>query len=436
MTGIGSSINPHHTGYEGSGMSFGPPPVGFGSSSGPAWTPPTAIERALLEAKGREDWAAYFTTLAQNRLYFEIRRDKADAEPGGTFPVFGHDLRTGGQVWAVYTAGMLPAPEPDRVFDRERLGWFATVWRPTDPPFIVVNPGSPCEAFLPTAPPNSAAWSQYDPRVGDPDPKHVLRALHVGGPLHGPVAHGLACGALLCVNNGSFWNAVAWHGTGYPNERKLLREWWGITTRAEWLSALAGLLACESHSGVWEFALQLRRTIARDFGGHVDVGYWRQAAANVIRANSEGSVVITEDGATKTEPRPESETEARIVGVQRLIGRIARYEARMRADGVLDDKRYVSSVDAWDLGRASKMARWGLGARFGTLEEAEAAVIRAGRSAALSYKSWPDFSAGYILGRCLHFDDEEFGDWYTEMVDAHRILMSDSGSPWLNIPFR
>lgn len=108
----------------------------------------------------------------------------------------------------------------------------------------------------------------------------------------------------------------------------------------------------------------------------------------------------------------------------------------MRADGVLDENRYVSSVEAWDLGRASKMARWGLGARFGTLREAESAVIQAGRSAALSYRSWQDFSAGYILGRALHFDDEEFGEWYQSMVEAHRILMSEPGSPWLNIPFR
>jgi hypothetical protein len=182
--------------------------------------------------------------------------------------------------------------------------------------------------------------------------------------------------------------------------------------------------------------LSLRRTIARDFGGHVDVGYWRQAVANVLRARSGGSVAINAEGVTKTEPEPSSEVEARIEGVQHLIGRITRYEARMRADGVLDENRYVASVDAWDLGRASKMARWGLGARFGTLHEAEAAVIEAGRSAALSYRSWHDFSAGYILGRCLHFDEEEFGEWYTNMVDAHRILMSAPSSPWLNIPFR
>ncbi|TQK96441.1 uncharacterized protein DUF1266 [Streptomyces puniciscabiei] len=385
----------------------------------------------------RGDWVAYFARLAENRLFFEIQKDKADATPSATYAVFGHDPRViGGRIWAVYTEGMLPTPEPHRVFDWNFVEWFPKVWKPTDPPFIVVNPGSPCEAFLPSAPPHSAAWAQFGEQAPDRKRSQQLHTLRFGGPLHGTVAHGLACGALLCVHNGSFWNAMAWHGMGYPGERKRLREWWGITTREEWQYYLRDLLACDQHSSVWDFALRLRRTIARDFGGYVDVGYWRQAATNVIRATSEGTVVVSEEGVTKTEPRPESEVQARIEGVHRLIGRITRYEARMRADGVLDENRYVFSVDAWDLGRASKMARWGLGARFGTLEEAESAVIQAGRAAARSYKSWRDFSAGYILGRSLHFDEEEFGPWYEDMVSAHRILMSDPDSPWLTIPFR
>lgn len=107
----------------------------------------------------------------------------------------------------------------------------------------------------------------------------------------------------------------------------------------------------------------------------------------------------------------------------------------MCADGVLPENRFVSSVEAWDLGRASTMARWGLGARYGTPQEAEAAVVKAGRAAVLSCRSWRDFSAGYVLGRAPHFDDEEYGTWYTDMVDAHRILMSQADSPWLTVPF-
>ena len=418
-------------------MSFGPSPAGFGPPAPPAWTPPTETERALAEARARGDWPAYYDVLARVRLYYVMSRESYDAQPDRTHRTFARDPRTGAERWELFTDGMLPAPRPDLVYSRASLHWIAEAWNPRCPPTIVINPNTPTELPLPYGPPGTTDWSRAAERVGAaPATAMRLRALHVGGALHGPVAHGLACGALLCVSNGSLWNALAWHGSGYDGERRRLREWWGITNRAEWQHHLRNLLACEASSSVWEFALSLRRTIARDFGGHVDTGYWRQAVATVIRANSEGATVITEDGVTKTDPRPASETEARITGVQRLIGRITRYEARMRADGILAEGRYVTSVEAWDLGRASKMARWGLGARFATLPETESAVIRAGRAASLAYRSWADFSAGYILGRCLHFDEEEFGDWYQDMVSAHRILMSEAGSPWLNIPFR
>ncbi|MGW6733471.1 DUF1266 domain-containing protein [Streptomyces sp. NPDC055013] len=418
-------------------MPFGPPPTGFGSPVSPAWTPPTAVEQALLYAKSREDWGAYFEVLARNRLYFEIRRDRVDARRRDIQPVFDHDSRVpGGRVWAVYTEGLLPVPEPHRVFDWNVLEWFAQTWDLTDPPMIVVNRGSPCEAFLPSAPPHSAAWAQYTGWTGGPSDKAALRTLRLGGPLNGPVAHGLACGAHLIVHQGLPWNALAYHGQGYPAERQMLRKSWGITSHTEWQEQQRALLATDGANPVWEFALGLRRAIARDFGGYVETGYWRDAAARVLRARAAGETVLTPDGVIRTEPVPAAKTETHIKGVQHLIGRITRYEARMRADGVLGAGQYVTSADAWDLGRASCMARWGLSTRYCILPEAEAAVVEAGRNAARCYESWRDFSVGFILGRCLQFDNEKFGGWYEDMVTVHRILMSDPGSPWLNIPFR
>lgn len=68
-----------------------------GTSLGSAClAPPTVIEQALLEAKTREDWPAYFETLAREPLYHEIQRDKTDADPSRTFSVFGYDPRVGG----------------------------------------------------------------------------------------------------------------------------------------------------------------------------------------------------------------------------------------------------------------------------------------------------------------------------------------------------
>lgn len=127
------------------------------------------------------------------------------------------------------------------------------------------------------------------------------------------------------------------------------------------------------------------------------------------------------------------QVEAQIAGVQRLIGRVARYEERYRADGLLADGKFVHTVAAWDYGRAAGMARWGLGARYCTQQETEDAASRASSAGRASYRSWEEFSAAFILGRCLHFDQEEFGEWYQNMLRAHEILTTDPASPWLTI---
>ncbi|MDQ0763462.1 hypothetical protein [Streptomyces canus] len=46
----------------------------------------------------------------------------------------------------------------------------------------------------------------------------------------------------------------------------------------------------------------------------------------------------------------------------------------MRADHILGDGQHVTSADAWDVSRASCMARWGPSTRYSSLPEAEATV--------------------------------------------------------------
>ncbi|MCZ1006558.1 DUF1266 domain-containing protein [Streptomyces lydicus] len=68
-------------------------------------------------------------------------------------------------------------------------------------------------------------------------------------------------------------------------------------------------------------------------------------------------------------------SDAQVAGVKQLIGRITRYEGRFRADGILAASGRVRSVLAWDYGRTSWMARWGVGARFTDIPEAEEALV-------------------------------------------------------------
>ncbi|QKV96567.1 DUF1266 domain-containing protein [Streptomyces sp. NA02950] len=420
----------------GEGLAAGPEQHG-GHGAMAAWQAPSRVERELYEAKNRGDWSAYFDVLARTDLFVADSYTRLQAHPRTVrfTPYWYQQVRA--ECLPVLTEGMLPAPHPETVFLSQSLGWFADEWRHDDPPWIVINPGTPCETFFPAGPAQRALWKQHAQNASGCGHSHLeLRGLDTGGATEGPVAHGLACAALLFVKNGELWNAMAYHGGGYTSERNRLKEWWGVTSREEWQRTQEVLLTAEMISGVWEFALGVRRSLALDFAGPVGVDHWRAVAERVLRRNAaEAEFRITPDGVTKAEPRESSEVEAQVAGVQRLIGRIARYEARFRADGLLAEGKFIRTVEAWDYGRASGMARWGLAARFCTLPEAEHAVLRASRAAQANYRSWEEFSAAYILGRCLHFDEEEFGSWYEDMLTAHRILTTDPASPWLTLPF-
>ncbi|MFG2179464.1 DUF1266 domain-containing protein [Streptomyces abikoensis] len=412
------------TGAQLGGRPAGLPPM----PASPPWQAPTDVEQGLYQARTRGDWAAYFDVLAATKLYHSMPREVADQLDGRVQRSSYWEPRTGTYCYAFWTHGMLPVPVPDQVFFRGGLGWIAEEWARSDV-MLAVNPGTPCEAFFSATPAHRDIWQEHARRAPT-DKGGVLRTLRVGGPLEGEVARGLACGALLCVSNGSIWNAMGWHGTGYVSERERLKEWWGITSHDDWKAAQESLLQGTSGS-VWEFVLEIRRTLSRQYGGLIDVAHWRQATERVMRHNMErvgGDESGTADRA--------DDLEAEVRRVQQLIGRITRYEARFRADGLLGEGKQVRSTLSWNFGRASKMARWGLGARYCDLEEAEWAVIRAGRVSRVNYKSWEDFSVGYILGRCLHFDEEEFGSWYQDMLDAHRILMTAPESPWVTIPWK
>ncbi|WP_030694094.1 DUF1266 domain-containing protein [Streptomyces globisporus] len=403
------------------------------------WQAPSIIERGLYEARLRGDWPTYYDLVADADLYLPQPRHQADAEPDLTFFRPYRDPRTRSACLAVHTAGMLPVPAPDPVFVIRNLGWFARFWEPGDPAYLVVNPGSPCEGVLPATPEGRALWRHHFEKgeglVGLA--RDAVHTLEVGGPRQGQVAFGLAVGAQLFVQNGQFWNALANHGNGYRQEREQLDQWWGVTSREDWARTQERLLRADMVSGVWEFVLGLRHSLARDFAGTVSVDHWREAAERVVRLRAEEAAEprLTPDGVTRGRATSPSSLAAEVEGVHRLIGRITRYEARFRADGLLPEGAYIRSAEAWDYGRASAMARWGVAARYCTLPEAEAAVIRAGRLVHVNYRSWTDFSAGYALGRCLHFDEEEFGEWYDKTLRTHRALTTEPTSPWLTIPW-
>ncbi|QFG26595.1 DUF1266 domain-containing protein [Actinomadura sp. WMMB 499] len=230
----------------------------------------------------------------------------------------------------------------------------------------------------------------FDVLVTDPD-----------GAGWGALAAALAVGAHLAVGNGVAWNTLG--DRGARDDRALLERDWGVTDAAGWREQVRALLDAENSDPAVQMVLDRREPGMRPAS-------WRAAIAGWC-----------------AERNVSEETTRRVI---ELSGLILRYEERFRADGLLGPDEPVRSVYGYDFGRAVNMARWGLGAGYCDADEAEKCVMTAGQRAHRVYGSWESFSAGYVLGRMLRFDEGEFGQWYARSVVGHRVLAEDPASPW------
>ncbi|MDK0518022.1 DUF1266 domain-containing protein [Streptomyces sp. ML-6] len=378
-----------------------------------AWAAPTAIEHLLHEAGARGDVEAQLRVLAGAGLHILAPKAEVDADPD---MVVWRSARDGaGRSWRqVLTHGMLPPWHPEWVFHRVSLKWVAEFGWSDPRESLVVNPGSPVQVLLPTTAQHRAMWLRCYAENDRPSGGRLIALRH--GALHGPLAHGLACGAHLAIGNGVPWNEVGAVYHGYSDELELLREAWGITERTGWQEQLNYLLDGRNSPPEPDFALRVRERLRASLGGPPPVDLWRETAAGHAQDLGLGHDTV--------------------LRVEELVRRIVRYEARFRADGLLAPDGAVTTTVAYDYGRAVNLARWGLSARFCHPHEAEQAIVHAGALSRSAYTSWESFSAAYTLGRVLRFDDEQYGTYYEQNVTAHHLLAGDEGSPWRNIPWR
>ncbi|GAA0943938.1 hypothetical protein GCM10009560_57710 [Nonomuraea longicatena] len=388
---------------------------------GRPWQAPAALEErlyGLCQAREAGDERAsydYLRVIAAQGLYRPV-----PIHAGVDAPPVVITLSDGTRVVVVYTAGVLPQPHDEIVYEFVTLHRLGRLW-PDDVEALGVNLQTPCEAWFAFDEEEREIWTELTQDLFRPDDlADRVETRRTGTPADKETLRGLACGAHLCYANGDAWNTLDWHGAGFSAEVERLAESWGITDHDSWADTQQRLLACEVSPWAWDFTLDARTWLLQQFG-RADITLWRDTVEQTLRDRISGSV-------------PEEEIERTATALRLLVGQIARYEARFRADGLLPPDGHVRTVAAWDLGRATMVARWGLGARHATQHEMRTAVERAGADVRNRYGDWAEFSAGYVLGRCLHFDEETFGTWYTSVLDAHHALTSAPDSPWLTVP--
>ncbi|MET7797015.1 DUF1266 domain-containing protein [Streptomyces decoyicus] len=371
----------------------------------PGWMPPTDTERRLYEATARGDWDGQIAAIAGEDLYL------AAPQPGqDPLPVYD-DPTAGGTCIPVLTRGMLPPWQPQQFFDRVSLEELAQDW-PNDKWRLAVNPGTPCAAYLAASPAHRAAWMQRRAQAGV-RPGGLL-VTHFGGPLHGPVAQGLACGAPIAVHHSVPWNELGTAFLDHAADAQTLREQWSVTDPAGWQQRLDQLLGGQFVPAETETALRAR---ARG----------RKADAPDDTTDTAGTTGRQETG--------EAAGSAAAGDAPAIPELVTRYEERFRTDGLLPADGQVVSLVALDHAHAVNLVRWGLGARLCAPQQAEQAVARAGAQAREVYGSWEEFAAGYALGRMLAFDNGWFGPQYAEAAHIHRVLTQDPSSPWRGLPF-
>ncbi|MEJ8651312.1 DUF1266 domain-containing protein [Streptomyces sp. MS1.AVA.3] len=374
----------------------------------PGWMPPTDTERRLYEATARGDWDGQIAAIAGEDLYL------AAPQPGqDPLPVYD-DPTAGGTCIPVLTRGMLPPWQPQQFFDRVSLEELAQDW-PNDKWRLAVNPGTPCAAYLAASPAHRAAWMQRRAQVGV-RPGGLL-VTHFGGPLHGPVAQGLACGAPIAVHHSVPWNELGTAFLDHAADAQTLREQWSVTDPASWQQRLDQLLGGQFVPAETEQALRAR---ARG----------RKADTAEDTTDTTGTT-----GTTGHEETGEAAGSAGAADAPAVPELVTRYEERFRTDGLLPADGQVVSLVALDHAHAVNLVRWGLGARLCAPQQAEQAVARAGAQAREVYGSWEEFAAGYALGRMLAFDNGWFGPQYAEAAHIHRVLTQDPSSPWRGLPF-
>jgi hypothetical protein len=376
------------------------------------WAPPTEIERLLYEARegiGSEPLPA---VLSRSRLFLTVGRLHADTPGSTALPAPVPDPLIGKRALPVSTAGMLPPWHPEWVQRSVTLAELARQW-PDECRSLVVNPGTPCAVVLDARRSRRRTWAEA--AVGPGGPPRGLLITDTTRPRHGALAHGLACGAHLSVHNSVAWNGLATTYLGYFEDARTLRDVWRVTNRARFLDTLESLRGARLCGKEEALVLGARSALARHLGRTPGQDEWLDSVARTLRARGAGPGAAAEAAAT--------------------VRRIAGYEERFRVDGLLGDGERVDSLSAFDYGRIVVFARLALGARLCTPEEAEQAVLAAGRLSRESYGSWRAFSAAYALARVLMLDEGEFGPAYEVSVAQHRVLLNDPTSPYRSVPW-
>jgi hypothetical protein len=229
----------------------------------------------------------------------------------------------------------------------------------------------------------------------------IVWFLNIGGtkgiatPKQKPVTNergwALGCAAMLMERNHSRHDVLAADDLtprSVQINKKLLRDWWDVKNRAEFLDALVWLDEQGGHRKSFD-------EIGRLVSGMNDKEF--KSALAACGSDMEKRQKVT----------------------------VARQYYKMLGD---------KSIKGWDYTRYVAMCRWGYTAGYITENEAWTRIMPVARKLQKTFDSWEDLGKNYLIGRQFwsYSHTESSGDLFTA---AFNQLMQKKDSPWNRYPW-
>ncbi|HNP55593.1 MAG TPA: DUF1266 domain-containing protein [Gordonia sp. (in: high G+C Gram-positive bacteria)] len=227
------------------------------------------------------------------------------------------------------------------------------------------------------------------------------------GPLYGPLAQGLALGALRALSTPDLWNTLSAIGSDGAARRGLLTAW-GIENTDDWFTTMTSLI------GLTEFieteSMLDARAVSIARGGYSPSQFeevWHDWLAD--HDYDDEAYEATQD----------------------RLAAITAVDEILCDSGLLAPGGHVGSIGGYSLTWAVYLARLGATAGYSTEAQAAQMILSARDRAAQIFASWTEFAVSSVGGALLHED-------ITGFVQLRRIaatLLTVDHSPWRALPF-
>jgi hypothetical protein len=224
-------------------------------------------------------------------------------------------------------------------------------------------------------------------------------------------------------------------------ERKKLKEWWGIEDESEAIKVMAYLSTADGHTPVaneiYSKLIAKGKLEPVDWDTFDSYNEFEHLTKNSFeRAEGQLPEFMEKNNIPKEDEEEAFQTLAKIIFINRVNNTLTAYPKTVdflkKHEFIADELNKISDLSAWDYGRCGMIARGSTHCGYVTENEGWKYMLAAGENAANKYENWREFFAAYFIGRAVAYGDDDL-EYFDEAVE---YLLKNEDSPYQKIKFK